>query len=118
MTKTKMFLWILAVPFILLQSYWTFAPDIGIIDRYGIVGGFTEYYPLNQGNSLLMAGFTDFMMVNLIRVVWMTSETPPERRWAFKFFFWLLCFIVFPGLGFLVFFLFLNPDHRFVADKK
>lgn len=116
MNKNKLFLWILAIPFAALQAYWTFAPGSGIMDRYGPVGGFTEYFGLNWGNSLLMAGITDFMTVTLIAVVWMISETPKERRWTPKFIFWLICFSVFPGLGFLMFFLFLNPDHRFVSN--
>lgn len=86
MTRGKMFLIAVAIPFLLLQTWWTFAPGIGIVDRYGFFNALTEYFVLNQGNSLLMAGLTDFMAV-------------------------------FPGLGFLLFFLFLNPDHRFVSDK-
>lgn len=117
MHPVKIFLWIIAVPFVLLQCYWTFAPETGILAVYGFWDGFSQYFALNQGNSLLMAGLTDFMMVALIAAVWMVSDTPKERRWGFKFFIWLISYIVFPGLGFLVYFLYLNPDHRFVSNR-
>lgn len=42
-------------------------------------------------------------------------DTLKERRWTPKFFIWLISYVVFPGLGFLVYFLYLNPDHRFVS---
>lgn len=118
MTPTKAFLWILGIPFVLLQAYWTFAPGTGIVDKYGFLEAFPKYFELNWGDSLLMAGITDFMAVITIAFVWMYTETPPERRWTPKFFVWLIGFVVFPGLGFLLFFLLLNPDHRFVAAKK
>ena len=116
MSRTKMFLWLLGIPFVLLQTYWTFAPEVGIIARYGFFDGFTQYFALNWGNSLLMAGITDFMTVVIISMVWMITETPVERRWKGKFWVWMVSFIVFPGLGFLMFFLFLNPDQRFVRN--
>lgn len=117
MSPTKTFLWIIGVPFVLLQAYWTFAPGTGITDTYGFWNGFPKYFELHQGNSLLMAGLTDFIMIELIAFIWMYTETPPERRWKPKFFVWIMSYIVFPGLGFLVYFLLLNPDHRFVAKK-
>lgn len=102
----------------LIQAYWTFAPGIGIVDKYGFLAAFPKFFELNWGDSLLMAGLTDFMAVILIAAVWMFSETPAERRWTAKFWGWLVSYIVFPGLGFLVFFLLLNPDHRFVARRR
>lgn len=118
MHPAKIFLWIIAVPFVLLQAYWTFAPEIGIMEMYGFWQAFPEYFALNQGNGLLMAGLTDFMTVALIAAVWMVSDTPKERRWGLRFFIWLASYIVFPGLGFLVYFLYLNPDHRFVSSGE
>lgn len=118
MSSTKWMLWILAVPFVLLQAYWTFAPEIGIIEMYGFWNAFPKFFELNFGNGLLMAGLTDFMMVILIAAVWMIADTPKERRWTPKFFIWLVSYIVFPGLGFLVYFLYLNPDHRFVSNAQ
>ena len=118
MNKNKLFLWVLGVPFLLIQTYWTFAPGTGIVDRYGFMEAFPKYFELNWGDPLLMAGITDFMTVITIGLVWMISETPKERRWTPKFFVWLVAFVVFPGLGFLMFFLFLNPDHRFVSAKS
>lgn len=118
MSKTKMFLWVLAVPFLLLQLYWVFAPEVGIIDRYGFFNAFPKYFELNWGDSLLMAGITDFMAVILISLVWMITDTPAERRWTPLFWVWLVCYVSFPGLGFLMFFLLLNPDHRFVRGTR
>lgn len=118
MNPNKLFLWMLGIPFVLIQGYWTFAPGTGIVDRYGFLDAFPTYFALNWGDPLLMAGITDFMTVVAIAIVWMISETPRERRWTPKFFVWLVAFAVFPGLGFLLFFLFLNPDHRFVAARK
>ena len=116
MHPAKLFLWVIGVPFVLMQAYWTLAPEIGILDMYGFWAAFPRYFALHVGNGLLMAGLTDFMMVILIAAVWMIVDTPAERRWKPRFFIWLASYIVFPGLGFLVYFLYLNPDHRFVSN--
>lgn len=115
MSGTKIFVCIVGVIFIALQAYWLFAPETGIVHTYGFLEGFSKYFELNQGNSLLMAGLTDFMTTALIVAVWMYRDTPRERRWTPKFFVWLISYLVYPGLGCLVYFLVLNPDHRFVA---
>jgi hypothetical protein len=117
MSATKIFLCVIGVLFVALQAYWTFAPQTGILDRYGFFEGFPAYFELHVGNSLLMAGLTDFVLISAISFIWMYSDTPRERLWKPKFFIWIISFIVFPGLGFLVYFLFLNPDHRFVAKR-
>ena len=118
MHPVKVFLWVVGIPFTALQAWWTFAPNIGIVDMYGFWEAFPGYFALHKGNGLLLAGLTDFMMIALISAVWMISDTPPERRKSYKFVIWLCSFIVFPGLGFLVYFLYLNPDHRFVSYSR
>lgn len=117
MSATKAFLSIIGIPFVLLQAYWTLAPGTGFVHTDGFLQAFPKYFELNWGNSLQMAGVTDLVMISVIAWVWMYVDTPPERRWTPKFFVWLISYIVFPGLGFLVYFLVLNPDHRFVAGR-
>lgn len=117
MNSMKMFLWIVGVPFIALQTYWMLAADIGILQMYGFWNAFPEYFNLHKGNGLLLAGLTDFMFIAVISFIWMVSETPKERRKSLRFLVWIISFIVFPGLGFLVFFLYLNPDHKFVSNS-
>ncbi|NKI16055.1 hypothetical protein HCU74_01355 [Spongiibacter sp. KMU-166] len=116
MNIRKAFLWTLGVPFLLMQAYWTFNPSNGIVETYGFWNAFPQYFALHWGNGLLMAGLTDFMLVIIVSFVWMWAETPKEERHSWKFPVWLVSYVVFPGLGFLVYFLLLNPKHRFVAD--
>ncbi|NRB40161.1 MAG: hypothetical protein HRU20_17135 [Pseudomonadales bacterium] len=118
MNPVKIFLIIIGIPFVLLEAYWTFAPTTGFVHMYGVLEALQKYFELHIGNSMLMAGLTDFMMVVIVALVWMIMDTPKERRWKPKFFIWLTSYLVIPGLGFLVYFLYLNPDHRFVSSAS
>ena len=116
MSMKKALLWALGLPFILFQAYWTFNPENGIVSSYGFWNAFPEYFALHWGNGLLMAGLTDFMMVIIVSFLWMLTDTPKHLIRSWKFPVWVISYLIFPGLGFLVYFLLLNPQHRFVRE--
>lgn len=101
------------IPFLLVQAYLTVGPG-GIFEVYGYWEGFPKFFTINLSDPLLSAGLVDFMVVALLAFLWMVSELPAENRWGIKTFLWILSYLVFPGLGFFLYFLWLNPNHRFV----
>lgn len=100
---------VLGVGFVILQAYWTFAPDIGIVSMYGFFEAFPAYFSLHSGNGLLLAGLTDFMFMCVLNLLLMFRHLPARRRKAWPIALWLISFVVFPGLGLLVYCLYLNP---------
>jgi len=58
---------------------------LGNIAVYGFWDASPQFFAMQWHDSLLMASLTDFMMVSLISIIWMYTETPPERRWKTNF---------------------------------
>ena len=110
----KTLLWCLFIPFLLVQAYLTAGPG-GIFEVHGYWEGFPNFFTLSLADPLLAAGLVDFMVVALLAFAWMLSELPAETRWGARTWLWILSFCVFPGLGFFLYFLWLNPNHRFVS---
>jgi hypothetical protein len=110
----KTVLWCMFVPFLLVQGYLTVGPQ-GIFDVHGVWEGFPNFFTLSLADPLLTAGLVDFMVVAVLAFWWMVSELPAEGRWGLKTWVWLVSYCVFPGLGFFLYFLWLNPEHRFVS---
>ena len=108
---------VLAV-FLAVQGYNTFVMDGGIVGKYGFIEAFPAFFAMSLQDPLLAAGLVDFMTVIGILVVWLIVELPKDGRWRPQTFVWLLAYIVFPGLGLLLYFLWLNPQHRFMTGKN
>ena len=100
------------------QIYNTFIMDGGIVGKYGFFEAFPAFFAISLADPLLAAGLVDFMTVSGILLVWLFEELPAADRWRPKTLIWLLSFIVFPGLGLLLYFLWLHPRHRFVAGER
>ncbi len=109
----KALLWCLFIPFLVVQAWLTLGPG-GIFDVHGYWQGFPNFFTMSVADPLLAAGLVDFMVVALLVLVWMLSELSAETRWGAKTWLWIFSFCVFPGLGFFLYFLWLNPQHRFV----
>lgn len=97
------------------QIYNTFFMDGGIVGKYGFLEAFPAFFVMSLQDPLLAAGLVDFMTVIGILVVWLLADLPAERRWSAKTWLWLVSYIVFPGLGLLLYFLWLHPRHRFMT---
>lgn len=109
----KALLWCLFIPFLMVQAWLTLGPG-GIFDVHGYWQGFPNFFTMSVADPLLAAGLVDFMVVAVLVLVWMLSELPAQTRWGAKTWLWIISFCVFPGLGFFLYFLWLNPQHRFV----
>lgn len=103
------------VIFSIAQVYNTFFFDGGIVGKYGFWEAFPVFFTLSLGDPLLAAGLVDFMTVIGILLVWLITELPRERRWGARTYLWLVSYVVFPGLGLLLYFLWLYPQHRFMS---
>jgi hypothetical protein len=66
--------------------------------------------------SVLAVAFVDFVTLEIVAVTWMLAELPRDRRWSLASFVWLFSFIVYPGLGALLYFLWLHRDHRLLRE--
>lgn len=105
-------MWGLLLLFLLLQGWALFIQGGGgIVDRYTFIEGFTEYFAMSLADPLLTAGVIDFMTVAVVILAWMLAELPAAQRLRPRTFLWLAAFCVFPGLGVLLYFLWLNPQH-------
>ena len=100
--------------FAIAQIYNTFFLDGGIVGKYGFFNAFPAFFTMSLADPLLAAGLVDFMTVIAILVVWLLAELPAATRWHAKTWLWLVSYIVFPGLGLLLYFLWLNREHRFM----
>jgi hypothetical protein len=116
-TRRTLLLLILPV-FLALQIWATFFHlGGGIAAKYSFSEGFTEFVAMSLEDPLLTAGLIDFMTIAVILVVWLIADLPAQRRWKPKTFVWLVSFIVFPGLGLLLYLLWLNPGHALMRDS-
>ena len=114
--KRSLLFAILAV-FLLLQGWATLVQHGGgIAAKYTFIEGFTEYFAMSLADPLMTAGLIDFMTVAAILVVWLIADLPAGQRLKPRTFVWIVSYIVFPGLGLLLYLLWLNPDHPILRD--
>ena len=111
----RLALLVVLVIFSALQVYNTFFLDGGIVGKYGFLEAFPIFFTMSMADPLLAAGLVDFMTVVAILVVWLIADLPKSGRWGAKTWIWLVAFTVFPGLGLLLYFLWLHPGHRFMT---
>ncbi len=112
-------LWLVLPVFLALQVWAVFLyPGGGIAARYSLSEGFTEFFSMSLKDPLLAAGLIDFMTVASILVVWLVADLPAERRWKPATFVWLISFAVFPGLGLMLYLLWLNPEHALMKGSR
>ncbi|MGH9036265.1 MAG: hypothetical protein ACRD0O_10915 [Acidimicrobiia bacterium] len=105
--------------FIPLQIHATFIQgDGGFVGEYGLLQAFVEFFENSLDDPILTAGLIDFAVVGFVLAAWMISELPARRRWNGKTLVWLLSYCVFPGLGALLYLLWLNPDHRLMQGPE
>lgn len=86
------------------------------IPRYGL-DSLHAFVDLSSSNPLLVAAMTDYHVLELIIGVWMVADLPRPTRWRPRTFVWLAAFITYPGLGPILYFLWLNPEHRLMTGR-
>lgn len=115
MNATRLFLWAVGIPLVFLQAWFVAGPD-GVIDRYGLLGAFPAFFRLSFEDPLLSAGVVDFVVLFAVATLWMIRELPAKERWTLATFAWLVINISVPGIGIVLYFLWLNRQHRFVSE--
>ena len=117
--STKRTLLLLILPLFLALQLWAmfFYPGGGIAARYTFSEGFTEFFRMSIADPLLAAGLIDFMTVAVILLVWLIADVPSSQRLKPRTFAWVASFLVVPGLGLLLYLLWLNPGHALMRDS-
>lgn len=112
--------WATLAVFIPLQVYATlFKGDGGFIGQHGLFGAFPKFFELMTGDPVLLAGLVDFTVVAVILACWMVAELPAQTRWRTPAtWIWLLSYVVFPGLGALLYLVWLRPEHRLMVGAN
>lgn len=115
-TRRRLALAALAV-FIPLQVYATlFKGDGGFIGQHGVLGAFPKFFELSTDDPVLLAGLVDFTVVSVILACWMAVELPAQTRWrTASTWVWLVSYCIFPGLGALLYLIWLRPEHRLMV---
>lgn len=110
----RMLAWATLAVFIPIQVYATFIKgDGGFIGQHGVFGAFPKFFELSTDDPVLLAGLVDFTVVAVILACWMVAELPTQTRWRSPAtWVWLLSYVVFPGLGALLYLVWLRPEHR------
>lgn len=92
--------------------------DGGWWNEHDNVGALWGFFDLSFNDPLLSAGLSDFTVVAVLFGIWMWADLPAEQRRTPKTAAWLLSYAVFPGLGALLYLLWLRPDHRIVTGSE
>ena len=100
---------LLLVPYVVIQV----VAALDWIPKYGL-DSLRAFIDLSKSDPLLVAAMTDYHMLELIIGTWMVADLP-RPRWRPRTFVWLAAFIIYPGLGPVLYFLWLNPRHRLVT---
>lgn len=107
------------IVFVLAQAYVALvAPSGGWVAQHGFFGAFVAYVVVSAQDPILLAGMIDFLAFAALVAVWMISELPREIRYRPRTWGWLVAFMVYPCLGALLYFLWLNPRGRTTASAS
>jgi hypothetical protein len=116
-TKRTLFFVIFAA-FLALQTWASFVYlDGGIAGRYTFKEGFTEFVNMSFADPLLTAGFIDFMTIALVFAIILVADIPRGQRMGWRTWVFLIAYIVFPGLGLLLYLLVLFPNSSLMRDS-
>ena len=110
-TRRKLLL-LLLVPYTVIQVIAAF----DWIPKYGL-DSLDAFIDLSSSDPLLVAAMTDYHMLELIIGVWMVADLP-RPRWRPRTLVWLAAFLIYPGLGPILYFLWLHPRHPLVTGRE
>lgn len=78
----------------------------------GLAGAVLGFFRLSFGDPVLSAGLSDFAAVAAVLGFWMYADLSAQERRRPRTFVWLALYTLFPGLGALLYPLWIHPDHR------
>lgn len=81
----------------------------------GLWGAIKQFFLLSADDPVLSAGLSDFAVVAVVFGTAVVYELPPEMRGSWRVKVWLVVYTVFPGLGALLYLVWLRPVGRPVA---
>ena len=84
----------------------------------GLLGAIVKFFTLSLGDPVLSAGLSDFGAVAGVLGFWMYSDIPAEQRHRPRTFVWLAVFTLFPGLGALLYPLWIHPGHPLATGER
>ena len=118
-TKKRAVMLLILTIFLALQIYAaTAAAGGGWYSKYGALNAFTAYIDLSLADPIMFAGLVDFVTLGALAATLMISQLPKATRWSGATWGWLILFVIYPGLGTLVYFLWLNPGHSMMQVGK
>lgn len=105
------------VALLVLHVYHAFLQGGGGWNRRhgGLQGAIPRFFELSFRDPVLSAGLSDFGAVAAVLGYWMYTDIPPEQRRRPRTFVWLTIYTVFPGLGALLYPLWIRPGHRLTS---
>lgn len=84
----------------------------------GLGGAVWKFFDLSFKDPVLSAGLSDFAVVATLCASWMYTDLPLEERKRPRTYAWLLIYVLFPGLGALLYPLWIRPGQRGIADRQ
>ena len=78
----------------------------------GIFGAIWKFFELSISDPVLSAGLSDFAVIATLLGAWMYADLPEEERNRPRTYLWLLSYVLFPGLGALLYPLWIRKGHR------
>jgi hypothetical protein len=83
----------------------------------GLSGAILAFFRLSFRDPVLSAGLSDFAAVAGVLGFWMYADLPPQDRRRPRTFAWLALYTLFPGLGALLYPLWIHPGHRLATGR-
>jgi hypothetical protein len=98
--------------FLLLHAYHGLVQGGGGWNKkhHGLRGAIWQFFMLNAKDPVLSAGMSDFVVVAVMFAVWMVNDLPAGQRNSLRVKIWLVIYTLFPGLGALLYRLWLKPS--------
>jgi hypothetical protein len=78
----------------------------------GLLGAIWKFFDLSFKDPVLSAGLSDFAVVATLCGTWMYQDLPVQDRHRPRTYVWLTIFVLFPGLGALLYPLWIRPGAR------
>lgn len=101
------------IAFVAVQVFAAVAQgDGGWTGEYGFPAALVDFFDLSLGDPLLTAGVTDFVVLIVAFGFWALADLPAATRWSGRTYAWLVAYGLFPGLGVLLYVLWLRPAAR------
>ena len=100
-----------------LYSYFAFTQKGGWLANPGFWAAFPEYFRPLAYDGYLGTAIFDYIALIPVCLIWALSELPREQRTAPRTIIWSLVYLAAPGLGILLYFLWLQPGNHLASGE-